>query len=255
MIHNFVRFSTKIPLFIGALICWGAGLLGIVHWSYNFQYDSDFPALSQIQKALFVVIIFYFGSGLLIALHLEEWTHVKRHRLLRIPATAALASLLLGTAIWARPLAPDCSEVRRRMKDSGVAYNAREGGLLGGIKIDEPSGDRLRPEASQLAWWGKFEKPFEYWGSPDLTSHWFNPEGQPVASIEVDTEKCKLAKAVIKQQGFQPGVWRVDVVCEKDGSLIDQRQFAVGHLPLIPPDVQVVSGPVSANRSQKIEVE
>lgn len=232
-------------------MCWACGLLGIVHWSYNFQYDPDFFSLSQIGKSLFSVGVFYVGGALLIGLFMEKQ---RRRSVLRSCAITILTITLICTAIWARPSPPDCAEVVRRMKDSGVAYNAREGGLLGGIKIDDPSSDRFSPDAKQLAWWGKFGKPFEYWGNPDLTSNWFDPEGKQVASIEVETEHCKLAKAVIKQEGFQPGIWRVDVVCENDGKVIDQQRFAVGDPPVIPSDVQAVSASVPGVESKEIRV-
>ena len=244
----------KTVLLPGALLCWAAGLLGIVHWSYNFRYDPDFLTLSQIRKSLFIVIVFYFGGGALFGIIAEGRFRQIRRSSVRIFSIAALSVLLIGTAIYARPSGPDCAEVRRHMKDSGVAYNAKEGGLLGGIKIDEPTGDRFSPDANQMAWLGKFHKPFEYWGSPDLTSNWFNPEGQQVASIKVDTEACKLAKAVIKQEGFQPGIWQVDVVCDKDGKAIDQRRFVVGYPPVIPSDVQVQTGPASNQENQRITV-
>ncbi|GEM_PF-2839718 len=254
MSSNTFRSGIKIILFGGALLCWAAGLLGIVHWSYNFQYDPDFLNLSQIRKSFFTVAVFYLGGGALFGIIVEEWLRRIRRSVVRVFSVALLSVLLIGTAIYARPSGPDCAEVRRHMKDSGVAYNAKEGGLLGGIKIDEPSGDRFSPDADQMAWWGKFHKPFEYWGSPDLTSHWFNPEGQQVASIKVDAEECKLAKAIIKQEGFQSGIWQVDVVCDQDGKLIDQKRFAVGYPPVIPADVQVLTGPASNQENQRIRV-
>ena len=245
MSSRIFRSGIKIALFAGAFLCWAAGLLGIVHWSYNFQYDPDFLTLSQIQKSLFTVAVFYAGGGVLFGLIVEERFHRVPRSFVRIFSVGILSVLLIGTAIYARPSGPDCAEVVRRMKDSGVAYNAKEGGLLGGIKIDEPSADRFDPNANQMAWWGKFQKPFEYWGSPDLTSNWFNPEGQRVASIKVETEACKLARAVIRQEGFQPGIWQVKVVCDRDGKIIDQKRFAVGNSPVIPSDIQVQSGPAS----------
>jgi len=138
------------------------------------------------------------------------------------------------------------------MKDSGVAYDAKERGLFGGIKIDEPLSDRFTPDTEQLVWWAEFNKSFEHWDGPDLTADWYNPEGQMVASIEVDAERCKLAKAVIRQERFMPGMWHVDVNCG-DEKMVDHHRFGVGYPPLVPPDVQVVGGPAQKSENRMIE--
>lgn len=241
-----------IILFSAALIWWACGLLGIVHWSYHLQYDPEFFEFSEIWKSFFVVIIFYFCGGALLGMVLAWWTVRRRRGKTKFFMFAVLAALLWATTIRAQPRSPDCGEAIRRLEESNVAYDAHERGLLGKIKIDEPPGDRFSPQSNQLAWWGKFDKPFEYWGNPDLAASWFDPEGQKVASIEVDAEQCKLAKAVLRQEGFQPGIWRVDVNC-RDGTLLDQKQFAVGYPPTLPADVQA-AGVLNNDDSRRISV-
>lgn len=233
---NLIQFV----LLSASLVWWMAGLVGIVHWSYNFQVDPYFLSLSQIKKSFLVILILYVASSVSVGIIVENWTH----RSLTAPVQAAVLTflfmLLLGTTIWALPSSPDCGEAVRRMQDSGVAYDARERGIFGKDKIDEPSGDRFSPDSKQLAWWGKFNRPFEYWGNPDLRADWFDPEGQMIASIDVVAERCKLAVARVKKESFQPGMWRVDVSCE-DGTVVDRKQFAVGRSPAIPADVQVIN--------------
>jgi hypothetical protein len=201
-----------------------AGYLRLIHWTCRIELDPDFFTLPFWRKSVGVSFLYLFGACFLLA-----FAFMFLSRRVRRGASAGLVltlAALVATTLWARPYRPGCEEVRERMKESGTARDASEG-WFGRIKIDEPPLENFATRNEKVTWWGKFNKPFEYWGEPAMEASWYDPEGREVARVEVDAQKCKLAKATIRREYFQPGLWRVDISC-KDGARLDSQTFQVG---------------------------
>lgn len=215
--------SRTLILFLS--FCWlGSGYLRLIHWSCRIVLDPDFFTLPFWSKSIVVSVVYLMGAGFLLGFIL---TDLAQHWNRQIMSTVAVILLaLIGTSLWARPFKPDCEEVRERFQESGVGRDAHEG-WFGRIKVDEPPFLNYSPSQGKVTWWGVFNKPFEYWGEPNLTASWYSPEGMLVSTIKVDAQKCRLAKATLKREYFQAGVWRVDIDCNGK-ERIDSRSFSVG---------------------------